>query len=129
MPTYLPAEDLRRLLRATTLPKRRVAHMGSVVRRKGLPPGSLPPVAIAAIPGSDAGGSGRDGGGSDITPRGSTPQFTPGNTPGAPHSLGEQAPGAAGWLAGWLAVGVLEGSLLLLPDCWAGALSLPIPSR
>ena len=52
-------EDLRRLLRATTLPRRRVAHMGSVVRRKGLSPGmddeglpsaALPPTAEGTPP-------------------------------------------------------------------------------
>ena len=90
MPLAVPAEDLRRLLRATTLPKRRVAHMGSVVRRKGPLPNEggggggilsdLPKVAIATTPSLDSSHSGR-----------STPRFTPGNTPGAPTSLGERA--------------------------------------
>lgn len=68
-------EDLRRLLRATTLPKRRVAQMGSVVRRKSAAASSVPP----EVRGSSQGGStppgsssGRFGSGSD---RGSEPRF------------------------------------------------------
>lgn len=59
-----PAEDLRGLLRATTLPKKRVKHLGSVVRRKAVtptpPPPGLPAAALALAGGS--GNSGSEGG-------------------------------------------------------------------
>ena len=98
-------EDLRRLLKATVLPRRRVANMGSVVRRKtlsgpedeaaALPGGPLPPVAVAPPPGSVAGTSTAGG---SITPRSASGvQFTPGNTPGAPNSLGACGGAGQGW--------------------------------
>lgn len=67
--------------------------MGSVVRRKTLSPspGDLPPVATLALPGLEP-APGGDGGPAEspeaASPLGSTPQFTPGNTPGAPSGLG-----------------------------------------
>lgn len=90
------------------LPRRRVANMGSVVRRKALggpeaeaaelPGGPLPPVAVAPPPGSIAGTS--TAGGSISPHSASGLHFTPGNTPGAPNSLGER-PGVEQGVAAW----------------------------
>lgn len=56
------AEDLRGLLRATTLPKKRVKHIGSVVRRKTVTPTPPPPALPAAALAGDPDNSGSEPG-------------------------------------------------------------------
>ncbi|KAL4434011.1 hypothetical protein ABPG75_000452 [Micractinium tetrahymenae] len=73
-------EDLRGLLRATTLPKKRLTHLGSVVRRKTVTPAPPPPGFAAAALAGGSGGSGSEqgsagGGGTPAAGGGGAPAF------------------------------------------------------